>query len=63
MPVNGKCPCDSTTKFIQDHKCIPCHTSCLTCNGPEKNNCLTCVNGSAVDGECSCGNSKFSSNY
>ncbi|KAM3143282.1 hypothetical protein pb186bvf_004614 [Paramecium bursaria] len=31
-----------------------CHQSCLTCSGPNNNQCLSCPQGSPVAGSCSC---------
>ncbi|KAM3138958.1 hypothetical protein pb186bvf_008971 [Paramecium bursaria] len=31
-----------------------CHQSCLSCNGPDNNQCLSCPEGSPVAGSCSC---------
>ena len=40
---------DSVTK-----SCLPCYISCKTCNGKEKNNCLTCLSSypTFAEGEC-----------
>ncbi|CAD8064324.1 unnamed protein product [Paramecium sonneborni] len=40
-----------------------CHFTCLTCNGPLEDNCLTCPNGIIQDGKCNCQNGYSSYNY
>ncbi len=34
--------CPSLTFLGQDHMCIPCHSSCLSCNGRADQNCTEC---------------------
>jgi len=37
--------------FLSGTECLPCDTSCLTCNGVASNNCLTCTSGSYLINE------------
>jgi hypothetical protein len=39
--VNGICQCQDGYYRVTDD-CFPCHISCLTCTGPNSDNCLTC---------------------
>ncbi len=41
---NGLCAenCPSLTFLAQDHTCMPCHSSCLGCNGRSDHNCTDC---------------------
>ncbi|CAD8145945.1 unnamed protein product [Paramecium octaurelia] len=40
-----------------------CHFSCLTCSGPDNNNCLTCPQGTTKNGKCSCQNGYYAYSY
>ena len=42
--------CPSNT-FDNSNICEDCHTPCLTCNGPNNNNCLSCDTGNALNGK------------
>ncbi|KAL4451057.1 hypothetical protein ABPG74_021379, partial [Tetrahymena malaccensis] len=45
--ITGVCLCKngyfSLVQANQDDQCIPCHHSCATCFGPNKNQCITCT--------------------
>lgn len=38
----GTCGCPEKSFLRADGVCSPCHTSCVSCSGPESNQCLTC---------------------
>jgi hypothetical protein len=49
------CVCDET--WFGDDCNSQCHVNCLTCDGPDANDCLTCKSDATLDnttGECSC---------
>ena len=37
-----------------NNECVACHSACLTCMGPEVNQCLSCKNGFYLKGGCTC---------
>ena len=58
--------CESTTSYLEDNNCIclpgygrknkaercsKCHSTCLTCNGPNPEDCLSCHAGTKLDGD------------
>jgi proprotein convertase subtilisin/kexin type 5 len=57
----AKCP---VGEYLEGTRCQICHSSCLTCNGPERNQCTACdikknrtlekYTTSALYGECKC---------
>ncbi|XP_019909261.2 proprotein convertase subtilisin/kexin type 5 [Esox lucius] len=52
----GKCVTECPEGFYGDEdtqECEECHSECATCNGPDSDNCVSCVGGkSAEEGEC-----------
>jgi hypothetical protein len=60
-PTAKTCPCNPGYYDPGSPLCLPCHSTCLTCNSATRHGCLTCSSGSmrAINGtQCSC-----SSNY
>ena len=46
------CP-DGKWENVPTKECDPCHGTCLTCDGPNNTDCLTCANGTfRLNGEC-----------
>ena len=52
--LNGQCIKECPLGYYtQKSVCYPCYPTCLTCNGPDKTNCLTCDDGfKQVNTEC-----------
>ena len=44
QPCETSCP---SGYYIGGTSCKPCHSSCLTCNGPSQNDCLSCKGNSS----------------
>ena len=43
--MNGKCECMEGTYLSTPTTCSVCDDLCLTCNGPNNNDCLACYEG------------------
>jgi len=39
----GECLClDGYYDYIREKKCLECHKTCKTCDGPSENECIIC---------------------
>lgn len=56
FPSEGKCVSECPDGFYGDedsNNCEECHSDCVTCSGPEDEDCLLCEEGKALEnGEC-----------
>jgi hypothetical protein len=44
LTTNG-CECQTSNGYYENESetsCLPCHKSCMTCDGPNEDNCITC---------------------
>lgn len=45
--------------FLIQYSLQNCHDTCLTCSGPNNNECLTCPNRLPINGVCTCDTGKY----
>ena len=56
FPPEGRCVSECPDGFYADedsNDCEECHSDCVTCDGPEDDDCLSCEDGKTLEnGEC-----------